>query len=156
MCLRLFGLYFSACLGILFVSILCMCCSHFSLVLFHFLYYILCSCFFPNTLVFFLYLVLLFQEGVLKISSVLLLNVIPLFSSVPRLHFRILWLVASFIQSIHHVEAQNVTKNQHTNQKSTAYEKKVPSKEFRNLRKFESPSKYQLLHLSVVCHERWN
>jgi len=32
---------------------------------------------------------LLFQEGVLKISSVLLLNVVPLFSSVPRLHFRI-------------------------------------------------------------------
>ena len=30
MCLRLFGLYCSACLGILFVSILCMCCSHFS------------------------------------------------------------------------------------------------------------------------------
>ena len=30
MCLRPFGLYFSACLGILFVSILCMCCSHFS------------------------------------------------------------------------------------------------------------------------------
>jgi len=25
-----FGLYCSACLGILFVSILCMCCSHFS------------------------------------------------------------------------------------------------------------------------------
>ena len=30
MCLRPFGLYCSACLGILFVSILCMCCSHFS------------------------------------------------------------------------------------------------------------------------------
>ena len=29
MCLRPFGLYCSACLGILFVSILCMCCSHF-------------------------------------------------------------------------------------------------------------------------------
>ena len=28
--LRPFGLYCSACLGILFVSILCMCCSHFS------------------------------------------------------------------------------------------------------------------------------
>ena len=37
------------------------------LVLFYFLYYILCSCFI-------LYLVLLFQEGVLKISSVLLLT----------------------------------------------------------------------------------
>ena len=30
MCIRPFGLYCSACLGILFVSILCMCCSHFS------------------------------------------------------------------------------------------------------------------------------
>ena len=30
MCLRPFGLYVSACLGNLFVSILCMCCSHFS------------------------------------------------------------------------------------------------------------------------------
>jgi len=30
MCLRPFGLYCSACSGILFVSILCMCCSHFS------------------------------------------------------------------------------------------------------------------------------
>jgi hypothetical protein len=29
MCLRSFGLYCSACLGMLFVSILCMCCSHF-------------------------------------------------------------------------------------------------------------------------------
>ena len=34
MCLRTFGLYCSACLGILFVSILCMCCSHFSLYCF--------------------------------------------------------------------------------------------------------------------------
>jgi hypothetical protein len=32
---------------------------------------------------------LLFQVGVSKISSVLLLNVVPLFSSIPRLHFRI-------------------------------------------------------------------
>ena len=30
MCLRPFGLYCSACLDILFVPILCMCCSHFS------------------------------------------------------------------------------------------------------------------------------
>jgi hypothetical protein len=30
MCLRPFGLYCSACLDILLVSILCMCCSHFS------------------------------------------------------------------------------------------------------------------------------
>jgi len=32
MCLRPFGLYCSACLGILFVSILCMCCSHLLLI----------------------------------------------------------------------------------------------------------------------------
>ena len=42
----------SACLGILFVSILCMCCSHF-LVLFYFLYYVLYSRFFPNALILF-------------------------------------------------------------------------------------------------------
>jgi len=42
-----FGLYCSAWLGILFVSILCMCCSHFSWYYFYLLYYILCSCFFP-------------------------------------------------------------------------------------------------------------
>jgi len=45
--LRPVGLYCNACFGILFVSILCTCCSHFSLVLFYFLYYVLRSCFFP-------------------------------------------------------------------------------------------------------------
>ena len=83
---RPFGLYYSACLGILFVSILCMCCSHFSWSCFISFTIFSLLFFFPNTLVFFLYLVLLFQEGVSKISSVLLLNVVPLFSSVPRLH----------------------------------------------------------------------
>ena len=66
------------------------------LVLFYFLYYILCSYFFPNTLVFFLSLVLLFQEGVSKISSVLLLNVVPLYSSVPRLHLAGCKIIKSF------------------------------------------------------------
>jgi len=56
--------------------------------------YILCSCFFPSTLFFFfLYLVLLFQVSVSKISSVLLLNIVPLFSSVPRLHFQVSMLL---------------------------------------------------------------
>ena len=51
-----FGLYCSACFGSLFVSILCMCCSHFFWYCFYFLYYVLCSCFFPNTLIlFFIY-----------------------------------------------------------------------------------------------------
>ena len=36
---------------ILFVSILCTCCSHFFLILFYSLYYVLCSRFFPNTLI---------------------------------------------------------------------------------------------------------
>ena len=84
-----FGLYCSACLGILFVSILCMCCSHFSWYCFISFTIFCAPVFFPNTLVFFFILVLLFQEGVLKISSVLLLNLVPLFSSMPRLHFRI-------------------------------------------------------------------
>jgi len=84
-----FGLYCSACLGILFVSILCTCCSHFSWYCFISFTIFSAPVFPPNTLVFFLYLVLLFQKGVLKISSVLLLNVVTLFSSVPRLHFRI-------------------------------------------------------------------
>ena len=51
MFLRPFGLYRNACFGILFLSILCTCCSHFFLVLFYFLYYVLCSCFFSKTLV---------------------------------------------------------------------------------------------------------
>ena len=46
MCLRPFGLYCSACLVILFVSILCMCCSHFSWYCF-ISFTILCAPFFP-------------------------------------------------------------------------------------------------------------
>ena len=92
MCLRPFGLYRSACLGILFVSILCMCCSHFSWYCF-ISFTIFTAPVFSLIHWFFFYLVLLFQEGVLKISSVLLLNV-PLFSSVPRLHFRISMLLS--------------------------------------------------------------
>jgi len=42
MCLRPFGLHCNACLGILFVSILCMCCSHLSwYCLFPLLYFLL-------------------------------------------------------------------------------------------------------------------
>ena len=60
-------------------------------VLFPLLYSLLL--FFSQIHCFFLYLVLLLQEGVLKISSLLLLNVVPLFSSVPRLHFGISMLL---------------------------------------------------------------
>ena len=80
MCLRPFGLYCSACLGIFFVSILCMCCSHFSWYCFISFTIFSAPVFSLIHWFFFLYLVLLFQEGVSKISSVLLLNVVPLFS----------------------------------------------------------------------------
>ena len=55
------------------------------LVLFYFLYYVLCSRFFPNTSILF-FIQFCYSS---KISSVLLLNVSPLFSSVPKLHFQI-------------------------------------------------------------------
>jgi hypothetical protein len=42
---------------------------------------------------YFLYLVLLFPVNVSKLSSMLLLNVVPLFSSVPMLHFQISMLL---------------------------------------------------------------
>ena len=77
MCLRPFGLYCSACLGILFVSILCMCCSHFSWCGF-ISFTILSAPVFSLIHWFFLYLVLLFQEGVLKIFYI---NYIKLSSS---------------------------------------------------------------------------
>ena len=67
MCLRPFGLYCSACLGILFVSILCMRCSHFSWYCF-ISFTVFSAPVFSLIHWFFLYLVLLFQEGVLKIS----------------------------------------------------------------------------------------
>ena len=50
MCLRPFGLYCSACLGILFVSILCMCCSHFSWYCFISFTIFAAPVFFPNSL----------------------------------------------------------------------------------------------------------
>ena len=55
------------------------------------LFPLLCSVFqfCPQYIYSFLYLVLLFQVSVSKISSVLFLNVVPLFSSVPKLHFLI-------------------------------------------------------------------
>ena len=55
------------------------------------LFPLLCSVlpFFAKFIDSFLYLVLLFQVSVSKISSVLLLDVVPLFSSVPKLHFQI-------------------------------------------------------------------
>ena len=53
MCLRPFGLYCSACLGIVFVSILCMCCSHFSWYCFISFTVFSAPVFSPNTLVFF-------------------------------------------------------------------------------------------------------
>ena len=49
MCLRPFGLYCSACFGILFVSILCMCCSHFSCYCFISFTIFSAPVFFPNT-----------------------------------------------------------------------------------------------------------
>ena len=52
MSLRPFGLYCGTCLGILFVSILCMCCSHFSRYAFISLNIYLLLFFSPNTLVF--------------------------------------------------------------------------------------------------------
>jgi hypothetical protein len=63
-----------------------MCCNHFSWYCF-ISFTIFSAPVFSLIHWFFLYLVLLFQEGVLKVSSVLLLNVVPLFSSVPRLRF---------------------------------------------------------------------
>jgi hypothetical protein len=91
--LRPLGLYCSACFGILFVSILCTCCSHFSWYCAFFFTMFCAPVFFPPWCIdSFLYLVLLFPVSVPKISSVLLINVAPLFSSVPRLHFQILML----------------------------------------------------------------
>ena len=78
--LRPFGLYCSACFGILFVSILCTCFSHFSWYCF-ISFTMFCAPVFPLIHWFFPYLVFLFQISVSKISSGLLLNVVPLFSS---------------------------------------------------------------------------
>jgi len=87
MFLRLFGLYFSACFGCLFVSILCTCVNHF------FWYYFIsftmfCAPIFCLILWFFSLSNFVIPSKCLKISSVLLLNVVPFFSSVPKLHFQ--------------------------------------------------------------------
>jgi hypothetical protein len=58
-----FGLYCSACLGKLFVSILCMCCSHFSWFCFISFSLFSAPVFSLIHWFFFLYLVLLFQVG---------------------------------------------------------------------------------------------
>jgi len=96
MFLRPFGLYRNACFGILFVSILCTCCSHF------FWYCFISSTMFCapvfSLLWFFLYPIFLSLVGVSKISFVLLLNVVPLFSSVPKLHFQILYAYLAIYQ----------------------------------------------------------
>ena len=92
MFLRPFGLYCSACFGILFVSILCTCCSHFFWYCF-ISFTMFCAPVFSLIDWFFLYPVLLSIVSVSKISSVLLLNVVPLFSPVPKLHFQISMLL---------------------------------------------------------------
>ena len=86
--LRPFGVYCSASFGSLFVSILYTCCSHF-------LWY----CFISSTMFcapvfslihwFFSLSSFVIHVSVSKFSSVLLLNVVPIFSSVPKLHFQI-------------------------------------------------------------------
>ena len=81
------GMYFSACLGSLFVSILCTCCSHFFWYCFiSFNTRMFCAPVLSLIHWFFFYPILLFLVNVSKISSVPLLNVVPLFSSVPMLH----------------------------------------------------------------------
>jgi len=87
MCLRHFGLYCNACFGIPFVSILCMCCSHFSWYCF-ISFTIFSAPVFPLIHWLFSLSSFVIPRRCLKNSSVLLLNVVPLFSSVPRLHFR--------------------------------------------------------------------
>ena len=83
-----FGSYCSACFGSLFVSILCTWCSHFfwycfiSFIMFCApVFWLIHWCFsLPSFVI---------PSKCLKISSMLLLNVVPLFSSVPKLHFQI-------------------------------------------------------------------
>ena len=77
-----FGLYCSACFGSLSLPILCTCCSHFFWYCF-ISFTTFCAPVFCLIHWSFLFLVLLFQVRVSKISYVLLLNVVPLFSSVP-------------------------------------------------------------------------
>ena len=117
--LRHFGLYYSACFGSLFVSILCTCCSHF-------FWYCFISCTIFCAPVFtlihsFLYLVLLFQVSVSKISSVLLLNVVPLFSSVPKFHFQILYIFNLHVMAVQWTSPQQVRSDIKTNKRTSEY-----------------------------------
>ena len=98
--LRPFGLYCSACFGSLFVSILCTCCSHFFWYRF-ISFTMFCAPVFSQYIDSFLYLVLLFQVSVSKISSVLLLNVVRLFSSVPNIRFDIFPTRCNFTQFVY-------------------------------------------------------
>jgi hypothetical protein len=68
MFLRLFGLYCSACFGILFASIHCTCCSHFFWYCFSSFTMFCAPVFFPLNSSF-LYPVLLFQASVSEINS---------------------------------------------------------------------------------------
>jgi len=83
MFLRPFGLYCSACYGSLCPSSVNVVATFSGTVLLP----LLCSVlpFFTQHIDSFLYLVLLFQVSVSKLSSALLLNVVPLLSSVPKL-----------------------------------------------------------------------
>jgi len=80
--LRPFGLYCSACFGILFVSILCTCCSYFSFYSF-ISSTMFCAPFFPWYIDSFPYLVLLFPVTVSKTSSVLFLTLFLSFLQYP-------------------------------------------------------------------------
>ena len=62
------------------------------MVLFYFLYCVLCSSFLPNTLILSLSSFVI-PSRCLKNFIVLLPNVVPLFSSVPKLHFQISMLL---------------------------------------------------------------
>ena len=93
-----FGLYCSVCFGSLCPSAVHVVAIF--LVLFYFFYYILCSRFLVYYIDSFPYLVLLFQASVSKISSVLLLNVVPLFfntqASLPNFNAALavmLWII---------------------------------------------------------------
>jgi len=82
--LRPFGLHCSACFGSLLLSILCTCCSHFFWFCFS-SFTMFCAPVFSLIRWFFSLSSFVIPSKCLKISSVLLLNVVPLFSSVPRL-----------------------------------------------------------------------
>ena len=88
MFLRPFGVYCRACFGSLFVSILCTCCSHFIWYCF-ISFTTFCAPVFCLIHWFFALSSFVIQVSFSKISSVLLLNVVPLFSSVPKLHFQV-------------------------------------------------------------------